>query len=104
MAKKLKKRKPWRPAEARSLAQKYRTARDPMTAAKKIMVDLALEMTKMDERMRVACRLVHVNGLGLSAAGEAVGRPRQHVYRALRALEPHYEVVKAEVAKHGATP
>lgn len=75
---------------------------DQIKRARLIIVQSALSMTKIGQPMRRACILWYVDGMQPHQAAKAVKRPRQHVHRALRTLQPHLEEVQREVERHGA--
>lgn len=71
-------------------AQKLRKARV-------LMVEAALDMTRLEPKMRRAMLLVHVRGYTPARAARRVGSRRQFVYRAGLVLAPKLAEVKAYI-------
>lgn len=63
--------------------------------AQKMKLDAAFTMTRLKADMRRAVRLVLLDGLTQPAAGRRVGKPKQHVYRALLVVKPILAEIEA---------
>lgn len=66
---------------------------------RELMLEAALDLTRLKKKMRRACRLVELQGKQSHEAAAIVGVPRQHVYRALLVLRPKLAVVEQHVYK-----
>lgn len=67
--------------------------------ARRLLVDAALNMTRMKRQMKRACRLVLVQGYRPAEAARIVRLHRQHVYRAIKSVEPKLAEVTAYANK-----
>jgi len=69
--------------------------------ARHLVVEAALDMTKLSLKLRRACMLVLVHGYTNAEAAHKIGLPgnsgRQNVYRALKRLRPKLGEVEAHV-------
>lgn len=70
--------------------------KDAASEAKRLLVDAALDMTRMKGPMRKACRLVLLDGVHQIKAAKMVKRDRRNVSRALATLKPRLAEVQAE--------
>jgi len=69
--------------------------------ARHLVVEAALDMTKLSAKLRRACMLVLVHGYTNAEAAHKIGLPgnsgRQNVFRALKRLKPKLAEVEAHI-------
>jgi DNA-directed RNA polymerase specialized sigma24 family protein len=67
--------------------------------ARRLMIDAALDMTRMKGKMRWACRLILLEGKTPTEAARRVGVRKQNVYRGMLRARAKLALVETEAAK-----
>lgn len=67
--------------------------------ARALLIEAALDLTRMKGRMRWACRMVLLNGRTMQQAATRTGQKRQNVYKALLRARAKLALVQNEADK-----